>query len=128
MVRVIVCVALFFVCRVGAGYTSGIAISSDKSMVMLVYVNGKLYNKSASNFIRIKSTEGLFHLRVKLLNLKDRTWREVARSVRISKGFEYQFNVVVKESKRPELHQIKRYPVYSRYFLDYTLYTRSTTS
>jgi hypothetical protein len=128
MKRVVAVVLLVVCCHWATAYTSGMAFISDKSVVMQVYVNGKLYNKNASNFIRIKSTEGLFHLRVKILNLKDRTWHEITQSIRISKGFEYQFSVVRKEGKKLELHQIKRYPVYSRYFLDYTLYTHSTTS
>ena len=109
-------------------YTSGIAISSDKSVVVQVFVNGKLYNKTPSHFIRIKSTEGLFHLRVKILNVRDHTWQEINQSVSISKGFEYQYTVVQKEGKMPELSHVKRYPIYSRYFLDYALYTRSASA
>ncbi len=109
-------------------YTSGIAISSDKSVVVQVFVNGKLYNKVPSNFIRIKSTEGVFHLRVKILNLQAHTLQEVKCTVHITKGFEYQYAIVQKEGKPPELRQTKRYPIYSRYFLDYGLYTRSVTS
>jgi len=109
-------------------YTSGIAISSDKSVQVQVFVNGKLCNKMPSNFIRIKSTEGLFHLRVKIFDVRTHTWQEIKRSVQIVKGFEYQYSVIHKKGKAPELVQIRRYPIYSRYFLNYGLYTRSTVS
>jgi hypothetical protein len=128
MKSVVFSVVLFATTHLLFAYTSGIAISSDKSVVVQVFVNGKLYNKVPSHFIRIKSTEGLFHLRVKILNLREHTWQEVKQTVRITKGFEYQYTIVQKEGKSPELRQTKRYPIYSRYFLDYCLYTRSVTS
>lgn len=110
-------------------YTSGFAIqTSDKSQVVQVYINGKLYNKKPSHFIRIKSTQGTFHLKVKILNLHSHTWQELTKTVKISKGFEYYFTLVQQEGKRPELNQTKRYPVYSKYFLDYSLYTKETRS
>lgn len=105
-------------------YTSGIAISSPKSTVVQVYVNGKLYNKSPANFIRIRSTEGTFHLKVKILNLLSRTWQEIIQTVYIAKGFDYQFSILEEVGKAPQLVQVRRYPIYSRYFLDYSLYTR----
>lgn len=113
---------------IAQAYTSGIAISSNKSTVVQVFVNGKLYNKAPANFIRIRSTEGTFHLKVKILNLHTRTWQEVVKTVHIVKGFEYYFSIVEKEGRKPELSQTKRYPIYSRYFLDYSLYTRGKTS
>jgi hypothetical protein len=106
-------------------YTSGIAISSDKSVLVQVFVNGKLYNKLPSNFIRIKSTEGLFHLRVKVHDVSNHTWKQISQSVRIVKGFEYQYTIVYNHRKEPTLHQVRRYPIYSRYFLNYALYTRA---
>jgi hypothetical protein len=128
MKSVVLSVVLFAASHLLFAYTSGIAISSDKSVVVQVFINGKLYNKVPSHFIRIKSTEGLFHLRVKILNLRQHTWQEVRQTVRITKGFEYQYTIVQKEGKSPELRQTKRYPIYSRYFLDYSLYSRSYTS
>ncbi len=109
-------------------YTSGIAISTNKTSVVQVFVNGKLYNKAPSNFIRIRSTEGTFHLKVKILNLQSRTWQEVVKTVHIAKGFEYFFSIVEQEGKSPQLNQIKRYPIYSKYFLNYSLYTKGHTS
>lgn len=113
---------------VSLAYTSGIAIRSDKATVVQVFVNGKLYNKNPSNYIRIKSTHGLFHLRVRVLDLSTHTWRTVTKSIQISKGFEYQYMVTVNRNEPPTLQLIKRYPVYSKYFLNYGLYTRSHTS
>lgn len=109
-------------------YTSGMAISTDKATVVQVFVNGKLYNKTPANFIRIKSTEGTFHLKVKILTMSSHTWQEITQTVQIQKGFEYHYILVQKEGKKPQLSQIKRYPIYSRYFLDYSLYTRGSTS
>lgn len=128
MKRLIFVFGILCTSLIAQAYTSGIAISSDKSTVVQVFVNGKLYNKAPSNFIRIRSTEGTFHLKVKILNLHSRTWQEVVKTVHIVKGFEYYFTIIEKEGKKPELSQTKRYPIYSRYFLDYSLYTRGRSS
>jgi hypothetical protein len=110
-------------------YTSGIAISAvRKSEVVQVFVNGKLYNKTPSNFIRIKSTQGTFHLRVRIFDIHTRQKHEVVQTIRVSKGFEYYYEIKHAEGKLPKLIQIKRYPIYSRYFLDYGLYTRGQHS
>lgn len=110
-------------------YTSGIAISAvSKSEVVQVFVNGKLYNKTPSNFIRIKSTQGTFHLRVKILNIHTRQTQEIVQTIRISKGFEYYYEIKHEAGRIPQLIQIRRYPIYSRYFLDYGLYTRGSVS
>jgi hypothetical protein len=116
---------LFF--NASFAYTSGIAIRSDKTIVVQVFINGKLYNKKPSNYIRIKSTQGLFHLRVRVLDLSTHTWRTITQSVQITKGFEYQYSVETNKKMLPILRLIKRYPVYSKYFLNYGLYTRSST-
>lgn len=126
MKRLVFSLVLIAVSSSLSAYTSGIAISSDKSVQVQVFVNGKLYNKMPTNFIRIKSTEGLFHLRVKIFDVRNHTWQEIKKSVHIVKGFEYQYTVVHKEGRSPELIQVRRYPIYSRYFLNYGLYTRST--
>ncbi len=110
-------------------YTSGIAISTvRKSEVVQVFVNGKLYNKTPSNFIRIKSTQGTFHLRVRILDIHTRQKHEIVQTIIISKGFEYYYEIKHAEGKVPKLIQIRRYPIYSRYFLDYGLYTRGQHS
>ncbi len=122
---------VFFLVTIHAAfaYTSGFAIqTSDKSQLVQVYINGKLYNKKPTHFIRIKSTQGTFHLKVKILNLHGYTWQEVVKTVKISKGFEYYFTIVQREGKKPELNQTKRYPIYSKYFLDYSLYTKENRS
>jgi hypothetical protein len=128
MKKVIILLLLIITSPILFAYTSGIAISSNKSTLVQVFVNGKLYNKAPSNFIRIRSTAGTFHLKVKILNLHTRTWQEVVKTVHIVKGFEYYFSIIEKEGKKPELSQTKRYPIYSRYFLDYSLYTRGKST
>lgn len=116
-------------CNQTQAYTSGIAISAvRKSEVVQVFVNGKLYNKTPSNFIRIKSTQGVFHLRIKILNLTTQERLEINQTIRISKGFEYFYEIRHSEGEKPQLVQKRRYPIYSRYFLDYGLYTRGQTS
>ncbi|NBP67388.1 MAG: hypothetical protein EBR30_04365 [Cytophagia bacterium] len=130
MRRGILIVFLIFVFSIAVhAYTSGIAISAvRKSEVVQVFVNGKLYNKTPSNFIRIKSTQGTFHLRVRILDIHTRQKQEVVQTIRISKGFEYYYEIKHTEGKLPKLIQIRRYPIYSRYFLDYGLYTRGQHS
>lgn len=128
MKRALLIITLLFCAGSTKAYTSGMAIRTDRAYVVQVFVNGKLYNKTPSNFIRIKSTEGTFHLKVKILNLSNHTWQEIRKTVHIQKGFEYYYKLVQKEGLKPELNQIRRYPIYSRYFLDYSLYTRGTTS
>lgn len=128
MKRAMLILTLLFCSVLVQAYTSGMAISTDKATVVQVFVNGKLYNKTPANFIRIKSTEGTFHLKVKILTIGSHTWQEINQTVQIQKGFEYHYVLVQKEAKKPHLNQIKRYPIYSRYFLDYSLYTRGSTS
>ncbi len=127
-VVVIIFLALFL-CTKAQAYTSGIAISAvRKSELVQVFVNGKLYNKTPTNFIRIKSTQGTFHLRVKILNIQTRQSQEIVQTIKISKGFEYYYEIKYEQGKAPKLIQMKRYPIYSRYFLDYGLYTRGQHS
>ncbi|GCC50936.1 hypothetical protein SanaruYs_11550 [Chryseotalea sanaruensis] len=126
---VIVFFFAFLVSITVQAYTSGIAISAvRKSEVVQVFVNGKLYNKTPSNFIRIKSTQGTFHLRVKILDIHTRQRQEIVQTIKISKGFEYYYEIKQEEGKVPKLIQMRRYPIYSRYFLDYGLYTRGQHS
>ena len=54
-------------------YDSGIAVQTEKNTTMHVYVNGKLYNKQPGKFVRVRSTPGLFHLEVKVLNPYNKT-------------------------------------------------------
>lgn len=109
-------------------YDSGIAIQSDKGTSMQVFVNGKLYNKQQGKFVRMRSTPGLFHLEVKVLNPWNKQWYVVRRDIRVEKGYEFQYKIVFVNKVKPELREIKKYPIYSRYFLNPTLYNRHPIS
>jgi hypothetical protein len=106
------------------GYISGIAIQSDETSNMSVYINGKLYNKHPGSFVRIKSMPGLFHLQVKVLNPYDKVWYIVRKDINVEKGFELFYKVVFARGKRPQIQATKKYPVYSKYFLNPTLYNK----
>jgi hypothetical protein len=108
-------------------YDSGIAVQTDQGISMRVYVNGKLYNKQAGKFVRVRSTHGLFHLEVRVLNPYSKSWQMVKKDIRVEKGYEFQFKVVFVDRK-PELKEIRKYPVYSRYFLNPALYNRHPIS
>ncbi|MCU0397094.1 MAG: hypothetical protein MUC73_03225 [Cyclobacteriaceae bacterium] len=119
-------IALLFISSVSLfGYSSTIAIQTEKNSAMQVYVNGKLYNKQPNSFVRIK---GLFKLQVKVLNPYDKEWYMVRKDVRIEKGFEFYYKVEFAEGKRPQLKAIRRYPVYTHYFLNPALYYKHPTS
>lgn len=109
-------------------YISGIAIQTDRSSKMQVYVNGKLFNKEPGNFVRIKSKPGLFHVKVKVLNPYDNVYYVVKKDIRVEKGYEFYYRMVFEEGKRPRIQEIRRYPVYSRYFLNPVLYNRHPTA
>jgi hypothetical protein len=122
-------IALLFISSVSLfGYSSTIAIQTEKNSAMQVYVNGKLYNKQPNSFVRIKSNAGLFKLQVKVLNPYDKEWYMVRKDVRIEKGFEFYYKVEFAEGKRPQLKAIRRYPVYTHYFLNPALYYKHPTS
>jgi hypothetical protein len=108
-------------------YDSGIALSSDKGIQMQVFVNGKLFNKQPGKYVRVRSTQGLFHIEVKILNQANRTWYSVKKEIRAQKGFELQYKVVFVNS-RPQLIEVKKYPIYSRYFLNPNLYNKHSVS
>jgi hypothetical protein len=109
-------------------YDSGIAVQTEKNTKMHVYVNGKLYNKQPGKFVRVRSTPGLFHLEVKVLNPYNKKWYLVRKDIRVDKGFEFQYKVVFVNRLRPELKEIRKYPVFSKYFLDPGLYNRHPIS
>lgn len=111
-----------------AAYDSGIAIHTDKGASILVTVNGKLYNKHPGKYVRVRSTPGLFHLEVKVLNPWNKQWYIVRKDIRIEKGFEFQYKVIFPQKTKPELIAIRKYPIYSRYFLNPTLYNRHPIS
>jgi hypothetical protein len=105
-------------------YVSGIAIQTEKRSNMQVYVNGKLFNKTPEKFVRIKSEPGLFHLEVKVLNPYDHNWYVVRKDIHVEKGYEFYYKMVFAKNTRPRIQAVKRYPIYTRYFLNPTLYNR----
>ncbi|MEJ7643165.1 MAG: hypothetical protein WKF87_01095 [Chryseolinea sp.] len=109
---------------VALAYDSGIAVQTEKGTTMQVYVNGKLFNKQPGKFVRVRSTPGLFHLEVKVLNPWNKQWYIVRKDIHVDKGFEFQYKVVFINKTKPELREIKRYPVYSKYFLNPGLYNK----
>jgi hypothetical protein len=124
MKKLVVAVLLATVSTYAQAYISGIAIQTEKSSNMQVYVNGKLYNKTPEKFVRIKSKPGLFHVEVKVLNPYDKTWYLVRKDIKVEKGYEFFYKMVFKKGKKPQIHEIRRYPVYTKYFLNPTLYNK----
>lgn len=112
----------------GFAYSSTIAIQTERSSSMQVYINGKLFNKQPEKFVRIKSNPGLFKIEVKVLNPYDKEWYMVRKDVRVEKGFEFYYKIEFAEGMRPQLKAIRRYPVYSHYFLNPALYNRHPTT
>lgn len=108
-------------------YDSGIALVTDKGSNMQVYVNGKLYNKNPGKFVRVRSTAGVFHVEVKVMNPQNKKWYSARKDIRAQKGFELQYKVVFVNS-RPQLLEVKKYPIYSRYFMNPMLYNKHYTS
>ncbi len=123
-------ILLFFVTSAYAsfGYDSGIAVQSEKGTTMQVYVNGKLYNKNPEKFVRVRSTQGLFHLEVKVLNPWNKEWYMVRKDIQVEKGFEFQYKIVFINRLKPTLVEIRKYPVYTKYFLNPSLYNRHPVS
>ena len=109
-------------------YDSGIAIQSDKGISMQVFVNGKHYTKNLGKIVRVRSTPGLFHLEVKVLNPWNKKWYTARKSVKVEKGFEFQYKVVFIKKEKPELVAVRKYPIYSKYFLNPMLYNRHPVS
>jgi hypothetical protein len=115
-------------CLSANAYISGIAIQTEKASNMSVYVNGKLYNKQPGNFVRIRSLPGLFHVQIKVLNPHDKMWYVLRKDITVENGFEFYYKVVFAAGKRPQLQAVRKYPVYSRYFLNPVLYNRNPVS
>ena len=105
-------------------YDSGIAVQVDNGATMQVYVNGKLYSKQPGKYLRVRSTPGLFHLEVKVLNPWNKKWYVLKKDIRVEKGYEFQYKVVFVNKFTPELRQVKKYPMYSKYFLNNNLYNK----
>jgi hypothetical protein len=124
MKKLVVAVLLATVSTYAHAYISGIAIQTEKSSNMQVYVNGKLYNKTPEKFVRIRSTPGLFHVEVKVLNPFDKNWYLVRKDIKVEKGFEFYYKMVFAKGQKPRIQEIRKYPVYTKYFLNPALYNR----
>lgn len=122
MKRIVAVAALVLCSSQLFAYISGIAIQTDKNSDMQVYVNGKLYNKQPGSFVRIKSQPGLFRLEVKVLNPYNKVWYVVKKDVRVEKGFEFYYKIIFDKQKKPELKEMRKYPVYTPYFLNPSRY------
>ena len=109
-------------------YISGIAIQAKKGSSMQVYINGRLYNKQPGNFVRIPSKPGIFHVQVKVLNPFDKEWYLVRKDIRVEKGYEFYYKIAFVKGQRPRIEALKRYRVYSRYFLNPALYNQHPVS
>ena len=121
-------ILLLLITSTSFAYDSGIAVQSEKGTTMQVYVNGKLYNKKPEKFVRVRSTQGLFHLEVKVLNPWNKEWYMVRKDIQVEKGFEFQYKIVFVNRLKPTLVEIRKYPVYTKYFLNPSLYNRHPVS
>lgn len=128
MKKFVVVLLLATVSTYAHAYISGIAIQTEKSSNIQVYVNGKLYNKTPEKFVRIKSKPGLFHVEVKVLNPYNKTWYVVRKDIRVEKGFEFYYKMVFAKGKQPQIQEVRRYPVYTKYFLNPALYNKHPVS
>lgn len=124
MKRLIVLLMLVASVQFSYAYLSGITIQTDKNSSFQVYVNGKLRTAQPKSFVQIKSHPGLYHIMVKVLNPNDKEWYVLRKDVRVTKGYEFYYKVDFSKGKRPVLQLVKRYPVYSRYFLNPALYNK----
>lgn len=109
-------------------YISGIAIQTDKNSSMQVYINGQLRGTQTKSFVRIKSNPGLYKVMVKVLNPHDKEWYVLRKDVRVTRGYEFYYKVDFTQGKRPVLQLVKRYPVYSHYFLNPNMYNKHPVS
>jgi hypothetical protein len=123
MKRLIAACCLVVISFACSAYLSAIAIQAEKFSSMQVFVNGKLYNKDPENFVRIRSTPGIYTIQIKVLNPNNKEWYMLKRQLRVEKGFEFYYRIVFSDNK-PNLVAIKRYPVYSKYFLNPALYNK----
>ncbi|RAW03158.1 hypothetical protein DQQ10_03420 [Pseudochryseolinea flava] len=115
----IVCFSfLFFTAK---GYDSGIAVQTEHGTPIQVFVNGKLYNKTPGSFVRVRGSQGLYHVEVKFLNPYTKKWASIKRDVKTRKGFEFVYKLAF-VNKKPELREVRKNPVYSKYFLNPALY------
>ena len=110
------------------GYISGIAIQTEKKSQMFVFVNGKSCNKTPENFVRVKSLPGMFHVEVRVLNPYDKRWYLIRKDITVQKGFEFFYKIEFSRGIAPRFLLMRRYPVYSKYFLNPVMYNRHPVS
>jgi hypothetical protein len=65
---------------------------------------------------------------VKVLNPYDKTWYVVRKDITVENGFEFYYKMVFEKGKRPQIQAVKKYPVYTKYFLNPMLYNRHPVS
>lgn len=128
MKRLIGVLVFAFAAQSAFAYISGIAIQTEKNSSIEVYINGKLRTAQPKSFVRIKSNPGLYHVMVKVLNPHDKEWYVLRKDVRVTKGYEFYYQVDFSKGKRPVLQLVRRYPVYSHYFLNPGLYNKHPVS
>jgi hypothetical protein len=124
MKRLVLVLIMISFIESASAYISGIAIQTEKNSTMQVYVNGKLRTSQAMSFVRIKGNPGLYHITVKVLNPYDKVWYVLRKDVRVDKGYEFYYKVNSSKGRRPVLELVRRYPIYSNYFLSPSLYNK----
>ena len=107
-----------------SAYFSGISIQTEKNSAMQVYINGKLRTSEAKSFVRVKGNPGIYHITVKVLNPHEKEWYMLRKTVRVDKGYEFYYKINFSNGRKPVLQLVKRYPVYSNYFLNPSLYNK----
>lgn len=116
-------IVVLFACAQARAYDSGIAIQSDKDVSLIVFVNGKLYNKHPDHLVRVRSTAGSFHLEVKVHDHKTNKLYSIKKNIVVKKGYEIKFRLEFSGSL-PVLRETHSYPIYSKYFLRPSLYNK----
>jgi hypothetical protein len=109
------------------GYLSGIAIENNAGSNMQVFINGKLCSKKTDKFVRVRSSPGVLHVELRVFNKYIKQWQVVRKDVRLTRGYDSYFKVVF-VNRRPVLKETKKYPVYSKYFLNHALYNKHPIS
>lgn len=106
-----------------SGYLSGIAIENNAGSKMQVFINGKQYSKKSDKFVRVRSSPGVLHVELRVFNKFIGQWQVVRKDVRLTRGYDSYFKVVF-VNRRPVLKEMKKYPVYSKYYLNQALYNK----
>ena len=109
------------------GYLSGIAIENKVGSNMQVFINGKLCSGKTQKFVRVKSSPGLLHVELHVFNKFINQWQIVRKDVRLTRGYDSYYKVVF-VNRRALLVETKKYPVYSRYYLNHALYNKHPIS